>query len=121
MEKRRIGLIDFDTLHPGSRLWDISYALYRWVPLMSERNSENYGRHVDKSRRVEKFLSAYGKDVIDEEKIFAWIIKRLQYLVEFMKQEALNGDETFKQHIEEGHLQIYIDDIEYIKKNWLNP
>lgn len=28
-----VGIIDFDTLHPGSRLSDVAYAVYRWAPL----------------------------------------------------------------------------------------
>jgi hypothetical protein len=47
------------------------------------------------------------------------MIKRLAHLVDFMVQEANDGDETFKQHIDEGHVSGYLKDIAYIKKNWL--
>lgn len=30
------GLIDFDLCAPGSRLWDMTYCAYRFVPLMSD-------------------------------------------------------------------------------------
>jgi len=28
-----VALIDFDTAHPGPRIWDVAYAAYRFVPL----------------------------------------------------------------------------------------
>ena len=120
LESSIVGLIDFDTLHPGSRLWDISYALYRWIPLMSEDNPESFGSELDKSRRIEKFIEAYGTDIVDWDNVFNCVIGRLEFLVDFMKQEAVNGDETFEQHIEDGHIKGYIEDIKYIKKNWAN-
>lgn len=33
-ECRLVGAIDFDFCSPGSRLWDLAYAAYRFVPLM---------------------------------------------------------------------------------------
>jgi len=35
-----IGLIDFDTCHPGPRVWDIAYALYRWAPFTNPSNKD---------------------------------------------------------------------------------
>lgn len=31
-----VGLIDFDVCSPGSRIWDLGYAAYRFVPLVPE-------------------------------------------------------------------------------------
>lgn len=31
-----VGLIDFDVCSPGSRIWDLCYAAYRFVPLVPE-------------------------------------------------------------------------------------
>lgn len=114
-----VGLIDFDTLHPGSRMWDIGYALYRWIPLMSDKNPENFGSHIDKARRIELFLNAYGMDSVAREELFDMIIRRLEYLVFFMKQKADQGDSNFRQNILDGHLKSYLDDIEYIREEWL--
>ena len=57
---KAVGMIDFDTLHPGPRLWDIGYSLYRWIPLMSPDNPENFGSEADKRRRLQLFLHTYG-------------------------------------------------------------
>lgn len=118
--KEVVGLIDFDTLHPGSRLWDIAYALYRWIPLMSDENPENFGSRLDKLRRTELFFSTYGMTEIVNKEVFELVIRRLEYLVSFMKQEADKGDPVIKQHIDDGHLRGYLKDIEYIREEWVN-
>lgn len=33
-ENEFVGLIDFDLCAPGSRLWDLSYTAYRFIPVM---------------------------------------------------------------------------------------
>jgi serine/threonine protein kinase len=38
--KQAVGIIDFDTAHPGPRTWDIAYALYRWSPLTNPNNHD---------------------------------------------------------------------------------
>ncbi|EGR4411311.1 phosphotransferase, partial [Vibrio cholerae] len=42
---------------------------------------------------------------------------RLQALVSFMRSEAENSNESFAENIEQGHLQAYLNDIEYITEN----
>jgi hypothetical protein len=37
---RLIGAIDFDFCSPGSRIWDLAYAAYRFVPLMPGPDSD---------------------------------------------------------------------------------
>ena len=36
-ESRLVGIIDFDTAHPGPRIRDIAYAIYRFAPLTRKR------------------------------------------------------------------------------------
>jgi len=112
------GFIDFDTLHPGSRSWDLAYSAYRWVPLMSPENAESFGTESDKQRRLKLLIDTYGYAGLGAEQILTDVIKRLEYLIDFMRAEASGGDETFKKHIEQGHLDLYYRDIEYIKSNW---
>ncbi len=113
--KEVVGIIDFDTLHPGPRLWDIAYTVYRSVPLMDKENEEDFGTEEDKERRLNLFIEAYGLEGIDKKTILEWVIKRVEGVVNFMKVEAEKGNETFKKHIEEGHLETYLKDLEYLK------
>jgi thiamine kinase-like enzyme len=118
--KEAVGIIDFDTLHPGPRLWDIAYALYRWIPLMSPDNPESFGDEEDKNRRLRLFISTYGLNDISYKEILGSVIARLQYLISFMENEARKGNSTFIQDIEEGHLEQYKKDLMYIESYWYN-
>lgn len=58
------GLIDFDVCSPGSRLWDIAYTVYRFVPVQPPENEGLYGEsspfaRVEIIKRLELFLVAY--------------------------------------------------------------
>jgi hypothetical protein len=116
MDNKKVhGIIDFDTLHPGPRIWDIAYALYRWIPLMSPSNPENFGTKEDKLRRLKLFELSYGTEYFIGYDMIVWISDRLEFLINYMKSEAKKGNPTFIKHIEEGHLDQYLVDLEYIK------
>ena len=66
-------------------------------------------------RKVKLFLDTYGITTALRGCFVELLIKRLEALVNFMSQEAANGNEDFELHIAEGHLQKYLDDIEYLK------
>lgn len=63
------GLIDFDLCAPGSRLWDLAYTAYRFIPIMPDKpvdpdSSACAGEvspfHLEETfRRMDAFLSAY--------------------------------------------------------------
>lgn len=52
-------LIDWDFAAPGPRTWDISYALWRFVPMSA---GEGFGPPSERGRRIALFLSSYGTD-----------------------------------------------------------
>ncbi|NBI28136.1 phosphotransferase [Chengkuizengella marina] len=105
------GIIDFDTLHPGSKMWDISYAIYRWVPF------DSHGNLKEQIRKTKLFLDTYGVDSESRNSLIGILIKRLKNLMNFMQSEASNGNKDFQLHIEEGHLQLYQTDIDYLRRN----
>lgn len=111
------GIIDFDTLHPGPKMWDISYAIYRWVPFEKSSSSGSYDNLNEQIRKAKLFFNTYGLEVEAKNSFVYVLIKRLESLIDFMKNEASNGNEDFILNIEEGHLQKYMDDIIYLKLN----
>ncbi len=56
------GFIDWDSAAPGTRSWDLAFALWHWVPLYPvERRQEVGADHVtDLPARARRFLRAYG-------------------------------------------------------------
>lgn len=58
------GVIDFDLCSPGSRLWDMAYTLYRFVPVMpkdkSEENDETSPFELEEViNRIRLFIKSY--------------------------------------------------------------
>lgn len=110
-----VGIIDFDTAHPGSRIWDISYALYRWAPFVNPSNQNGFGKERDCLLRAKQFCLSYGLPDPGWRNLFSNMILRLENLVALMRKEASSGNISFKQNIADGHDQLYIDDIDYLK------
>jgi len=113
--KKAVGIIDFDTLHPGNRLWDIAYALYRWVPMVDNKNTGCLNNPGYILKRIGVFMDAYRYKKISYGEIIECIIERLEYLVEFMISKAEDGDKQFIRNITDGHHIVYHNDIEDLR------
>ncbi|AGF57225.1 hypothetical protein B0P06_004482 [Clostridium saccharoperbutylacetonicum] len=123
------GLIDFDTCCPAPRIWDIVYALYRFVPFSKKiydnekQEYRNYDVDRDKEFRkksIRVFFDAYGMECPDDS--FVQMTARLQALADLIYNESQNGNSAFKKMLEEGHRDLYLAEIEFIKehaKEWL--
>lgn len=105
---RLVGVIDFDYAHPGSRAWDMAYALYRFVPLMHPSNPDGFGAAAEQRRRARLFCDAYGLQ--DRSQIVPALQARVAYMAEFLIEGAARGDERMKANIDAGHLRIYLTD-----------
>jgi Ser/Thr protein kinase RdoA (MazF antagonist) len=112
--KSAIGIIDFDTAHPGPRIWDIAYALYRWAPLKNPQNRDGFGTIRQQARRAKRFCDAYGISRDERITIVDLLLVRLQALLDFMLSEAASGNKTFQTNIADGHHLLYQQDMEYI-------
>ncbi|WP_086347553.1 phosphotransferase enzyme family protein [Candidatus Enterococcus clewellii] len=111
---KAVGMFDFDTLHPGSRIEDIAYAVYRWVPFYDGNQSTEKAQNT--WRRFRLFIDAYGLEASEKEQLPAAMVKRLDQLIAFMKREAEKGNSDFRRNIEEGHLDKYRIDRIYISE-----
>ncbi|ARM92387.1 aminoglycoside phosphotransferase protein (plasmid) [Rhizobium sp. CIAT894] len=111
-----VGIIDFDTAHPGPRLWDLAYAVYRWAPLSDPSNPGVISGLDEQLRRAEIFCTAYGTTAEERRQLPEMICRRLQALVDFMQARASAGDETFVEDVAAGDAQLYLSDIGYIQK-----
>ncbi|HCH3760344.1 TPA: phosphotransferase, partial [Vibrio parahaemolyticus] len=67
--------------------------------------------------RAKLFCDSYGATTSERNQLADAMVERLQALVLFMRSEAENGNEIFAENIEQGHLQAYLNDIEYITEN----
>jgi hypothetical protein len=102
------GLIDFDTVAPGSRIWDVAYAVYRFVPLMTDAHCVAAGWQTspDRSARLHLVCDAYG--LADRSTLVDTVLRRIEALVQFMRATSSNLE----------HIPVYVDDMQYIRENF---
>jgi Ser/Thr protein kinase RdoA (MazF antagonist) len=114
--KQAVGIIDFDTAHPGPRIWDIAYALYRWVPFHNPQNPDGLGDVEAQIDRARQFCEAYGFPTAQRQNLVEMMIVRLETLVRHMHTEVQKGNEAFIVNLADGHHLLYLADIEYLKE-----
>lgn len=108
-----VGVIDFDYAHPGSRAWDLAYAIYRFAPLMHPSNPDGYGSIGEQARRARLFCDAYG--LADRSRIVPALQARVAYMAEFLIEGASRGDQRMIANIDAGHLRVYLTDGAYLE------
>jgi tRNA A-37 threonylcarbamoyl transferase component Bud32 len=124
-----VGMIDFDTSCPAPRIWDVAYAVYRFIPLSAQvydpiikeyRKYDKVRDYMERKLLLQTFIKSYGIGGTLE--VLQNVIMRLQVLVELFDKECRNGNVAFVRMRAEGHQQYYIDEITFIKENmhdWL--
>ncbi|MFI7701248.1 phosphotransferase [Nonomuraea sp. NPDC049480] len=113
---RPVAFIDFDTAHPGPRVWDVAYAAYRFVPLTDPRQMETFPV-VEQARRLGLFAGAYDLDARGREVLTETARDRLEHLVRHMHEQAAAGHEGFASHVARGDDRFYRVDIEHIARH----
>lgn len=111
-----VAFIDFDTAHPGPRVWDLAYAAYRFVPLTDPAGPEGSADTPEQARRLRVFTDAYGMSATDRDVLVRTVIERLDTLVDWMHAEAARGNAAFASHIAEGHDVFYRGDVDYLAR-----
>ena len=115
--EQAIAMIDFDTVHPGPRVWDIAYALYRFAPLTDPKNWDGFGSVEEKIRRCRLFCDSYGLPKECRAGLIELVIERLRAMVNLMQAGADAGHEAFQANIADGHHLLYFGDIEFLRVN----
>jgi thiamine kinase-like enzyme len=116
-----VGLIDFDMCGPGPINWDIAYSLFTYIPLSSYWEDENgktirYNRNEhmkDRKEKIQVFFESYGIEMT--KKIMDMVIFRIEYLKDFIIQKVQINDPSFIKMKNEGHIDHYSKEIEFIR------
>ena len=83
---RLLGVIDFDTMSPGPRIWDLAYLAYRLVPYLDEKDDEApAAEHRD--ARLDLLMDAYGADFARRD-LFTAMSRRLVELADASEEQA---------------------------------
>lgn len=117
-EQLPVALIDFDTAHPGPRLWDAAYTAYRFVPLYAPDEAEHTLPIPEAKRRLALFADSYGLSQKKQSQLPVTAAERLRALVAWMRQHAAAGHPAFSRHVAEGHDRRYLTDAHWIEENF---
>ncbi|MGK4008070.1 aminoglycoside phosphotransferase family protein [Sorangium sp. So ce1036] len=113
-----IAMIDFDAARLGPRAWDLAYALYRFSPLTDPTNPDGFVTSPRaQAERARRFLDAYGCSREERAGVVGTLDARLRALVTFLREAAVAGDRSFQRHIAEGHVDLYLRDLDHMARN----
>ena len=112
---RLVGIIDFDTAHPGPRIRDVAYAIYRFAPLTAPGNAAGFGSLTEQARRTRLFCDEYGE--VNRTEVIEAVCRRLLDLVSYMRSQAAQREAAFQTHLDDGHDTIYLRDVHYLRTN----
>lgn len=66
-----VGMIDFDTIGPGLRLWDLGYSAFSWLDLGDDAYTGE-----QQIARLRVFADGYGRDACSAEEIAVYAVAR---------------------------------------------
>jgi Phosphotransferase enzyme family len=94
-EERPVAFIDWDLAAPGPRWWDVSYALWHFVPLYGDPASDPFAptQFEPRARRTRLFCDAYGLD--DRTGLVDKILERQHAVHSAIKHGADAGDPAY--------------------------
>jgi hypothetical protein len=116
---KAVGVIDFDTCSPGSRIWDLSYAAYRFIPITPDQYpgiEKNTDVQTELRSNIQIFLEHYSQGdaafLYDNYHLLATLETRLQDLAEWTKNYAVESNNPDLV----GHAEMYLEHGEWVKK-----
>jgi Ser/Thr protein kinase RdoA (MazF antagonist) len=107
---RQWAFIDWDTAAPGTRLWDLAYAIHGFVPLTAD---PAYQRD-DASHRLRLIADTYGLTERQRLDIIPLLARRTQAMHAFLARQAARGAQPWTRLWHEGHGSAWHADTGYI-------
>lgn len=114
----RMVFIDWDGAGPGSRLWDVAYAVHGFVPMSAHPDWQR----ADAGPRLRTFADAYGLDERQRRELAPMLTIRTRAMHDFLRDQAALGVEPWTTHWRTGHGDAWHADAEYTERNtgrWL--
>lgn len=99
MGGRKWAFIDWDTAAPGTRLWDLAYAMHGFVQL----SADPAWQRDDAGRRLRLIADAYGLSERQRLDIIPLLGRRAQAMHTFLAGHAAQGIQPWARLWQEGH------------------
>jgi hypothetical protein len=109
---RPVALIDWDFAAPAPRVWDVAYALWRFVPLY---NDKVFGTPAERAHRIRLFCDAYG--LAERQDLLIVVERRQQVLLDTLVAWGQAGVPAFAAMLRDGHADGIRNDIAYLRHN----
>lgn len=90
--RQPVGFIDWDSAAPGTRLWDLAYLVWHWVPVLPSSRRDEVGapwHERDIVRRVDLVFRAYG--IRRPQQLPQLLVDRQQATIAQMRSRATTG------------------------------
>jgi Phosphotransferase enzyme family len=107
-----VALIDFDTAHPGPRVWDLAYACYRLAPLPDPEREPAAPPLREQGRRLRVLVDAYGASGADRRVLVDSAVARLEAMI-----DQIRTDPAFTRHLAVGQDVLYRTDIRHLTRH----
>lgn len=105
--------IDWDNAGPGSRLWDVAYAVHGFVPMSAHPDWQR----ADAPQRLRAFVDAYGLDGPQRRELAPMLARRTRATHDFLRDQAALGVEPWVTHWRTGHGDAWRSDAEYTERH----
>ncbi|MHA6630684.1 phosphotransferase [Pseudonocardia sichuanensis] len=110
--------IDWDVAGPGSRLWDLAYAVRAFVPLSADPGWQR----PDAAARVRLVADAYGLDEDRRRRLAPMLARRSRAMYDLLAGGHATGAQPWARLWDEGHGAVWRRDTAYIarhEQDWL--
>lgn len=102
--------IDWDVAAPGTRLWDLAYAIHGFVPLTANPTYQC----EDAGHRLRLFADVYGLTQSQRRQIIPMLASRTEAMHTFLAEQSAQGTQPWARLWREGHGDAWRGDTEYI-------
>ncbi|WP_082687547.1 phosphotransferase [Curtobacterium oceanosedimentum] len=99
-----VGIIDWDAAGPSSRVWDLAYAAFQFIPFHATSDLVAWGwdEEPDRRARLRLFLDSYGGDISASELVDTAVL-RVYGIGSYLDQQARAGNPAFAVQAKEDH------------------
>lgn len=115
-EQTARAFVDWDLAAPGRRIWDVAWAVYRFVPLYDDATCRQLGYPVrSRSARLRIFCDAYGLD--HREALLATVCQRIRVLYDTAKSWGEAGRPGWREVWQATRGEQWLRGLSYVEAN----
>ncbi len=117
IDEQPVGFIDWDLAAPGPRLWDVTFALWHFVPLYGDPASDPFDvkEFEPRARRARLLCDAYG--LSDRREVVDMVIERQLAARAAIEHGAKAGNPAYQRLVELGAGDGIGRQVNYVEQN----